>query len=122
MMIQTCNLRIALLLVLSPLAFGTGATVFGQRENMINIRPTVPPAGRGLSPADVAVSRKRVRVGEWVTVTLAAPAGVSRPRFQVNFGDGIRQETASTQIDHQYRKVGHYDVYAWIVPAKDNPR
>lgn len=121
-MIQTRNLRIALLLALSPLAFGPGATVLGQGEQMINIRPTLPPVGEGLSPADVAVSRKRVRVGEWVTVTLAAPVGVSRPRFHVNFGDGIRQETTSTQIDHQYRNVGHYDVYAWIVPAKEIPR
>ena len=110
------NQLVALLAVLSVLPFALSSAAVGQDANTVNIRPTFPPSRRGLIAADVTVDKSRVRVGELVTITLVAPAGTSRPVFSVSFGDGNKQDTTKTQIDHRYEKVGHYDVYAWITP------
>jgi hypothetical protein len=122
MKIHDRNLIVVLLAVLSSMPIALSASAIGQDASTVNIRPTVPPTSRGLLAADVTVSKKRVRVGEWVTVTMVAPPGVSRPLFSVSFGDGNKQETTNTQINHKYGKIGHYDVYAWVTPQKDSPR
>ena len=55
-------------------------------------------------------------------VNLDPPAGVSRPVFRVNFGDGREELTSDRLIDHKYSRVGHYDVYAWIESEATPPR
>lgn len=104
---------------LSVLLFALSSVAIGQDVNAVSLRPIRPPAGRGLVAADVTVSKNRVNVGEWVTVIPAAPAQFRRPVFSVNFGDGSRLETTTTQVHHKYAKVGHYDIYAWVM--KDTP-
>lgn len=121
MKIPRPNLIVALLAVLSSLPFVVSSAAVGQDANTVDIRTTAPPARRGFLAADVSVERNRVHVGETVTVKLVAPAGISRPLFIVSFGDGNKQETTKTQIDHRYGKVGHYDVYAWVTQTKDPP-
>ena len=116
MEIQGRHLIVALLAVLTCLPpAATSGTAIGQDANSVNIRTTVPPARPGRVAAHVTVDKNRVRVGEWVRVNLTSPAGVNRPRFSVSFGDGKEDVTSDTQIDHKYDKVGHYDVYAWVV-------
>ena len=66
MKIQSRNLIVALFVVMSSLAFGSGTSVFGQDANTVDIRATVPPAGRGFVAADVTVDQEtcaRRRVG-----------------------------------------------------------
>lgn len=120
MQIQSRHLILAFIALLTFLPTAMRETAFSQVENNVNLRTTAPPARPGYVAAIVTVNRNRVRVGEWVRVSLAAPAGAKRPRFSVSFGDGKEQVTRSTPIDHKYDKVGHYDIYAWV-PVETPP-
>lgn len=127
MEIQGRHLIVALLAVLTCLPAATSGTALGQDANSVDIRTAVPPARPGRVAAHVTVDKNRVRVGEWVRVNLTSPAGFNRPRFSVSFGDGQEDVTSDTQINHKYDKVGHYDVYAWVVsepiaPPRSVPR
>ncbi|HWN07787.1 MAG TPA: PKD domain-containing protein [Pyrinomonadaceae bacterium] len=108
------NLIVALLVLLAYVPANHSRIALGQDANRVIIRAAVsqPPFGR--VPARVTISKSRVRVGEWVIVNLDAPAGVNRPLFRINFGDGREEVTRNRQIDHKYGKVGHYDVHAWV--------
>jgi hypothetical protein len=114
MNIQPRYLIVALIVFWTCLHAGSSRTALSQDTNWVIIRATVPQPRRGRIPARVIVSKKRVRVGEWVMVELAHPAGVSRAPIRVSFGDGREEVTRNRQIDHKYGKVGHYDITAWI--------
>ncbi|MBC8028563.1 MAG: PKD domain-containing protein [Pyrinomonadaceae bacterium] len=114
MKIQGRYLIVPLLAVLTCLPAVPSGTALGQDATWVIIRATAPPGRPGRVPARVTVSKSRVRVGEWLMVSLAPPAGVNRPLFRVSFGDGREEVTRNRQIDHKYGRVGHYDIYASV--------
>ena len=115
------NLIVALLVLLAYLPTGPYGIGVGQEVNRVIIHATSSQSQPGRVPARVTISKSRVRVGEWVIVNLDAPAGVNRPLFRVNFGDGREELTRNRQIDHKYGRVGHYDVHAWVEPDVSRP-
>jgi PKD repeat protein len=85
--------------------------------NWVNIRPAVGSPKRGV-PVEVVVDKKRVGVLERINFTLVPKNRVTNPRFTVSFGDGNEVQTNRTQLDHQYQRAGHYDVFAWMIPDR----
>jgi PKD repeat protein len=85
--------------------------------NSVNIRPTVGSVKRGV-PVEVVVDKKRVGVLERINFTLVPKNRVANQRFTVSFGDGNEVQTNRTQLEHQYQRAGHYDVFAWTTPDR----
>ena len=113
-------LIVAALAILASVPAVPIGPALAQDANPVFIRASAPRTRSGRVPVNVKVSKSRVRVGEWVMVNLTPPAGVERPLFRVNFGDGREDLTRNRQIDHKYGRVGHYDVRAWV--EAESPR